>query len=129
MEIISTETLTETLVVDTEGRIVIPSGLTLKHGLRPGDQITVLETEEGLLVRPPAPLPARIDDPEVRAWAENWWNSLTEKEKIDARKEAEEYWALSEEERDAIWNQFPVSIEEEDEGDEIDITAIQNPAR
>jgi AbrB family looped-hinge helix DNA binding protein len=117
METISTETL----VVDAEGRIVIPSGLTLKHGLRPGDHIAILETDEGLLVRP--------EHAEAKAWLENWWNGLTENEKIAARKEAEEYWALSEEERDAIWNQFPVSIEEEDEGDEIDITAIQSPAR
>ena len=117
----------ETLVVDTEGRIIIPSEIALKRGLHPGDQIAVLETDEGLLVRPPAPLPIHIDDPEVRSWAENWWNSMTEEEKIEARKEAEEYEALSEEERDALWQEEPVSIEE-DEGDEIDLAAIQRSA-
>lgn len=98
------ETLaTETLVVDTEGRIVIPSEIALKRGLHPGDQIALLETDEGLLVRP--------EYAEARAWLDNWWGSLTEEEKIEARKEAEEYDALGEEERDAIWNQFPVSID------------------
>ena len=111
----------ETLVVDTEGRIVIPPEIAHKRGLRPGDQIALLETEEGLLVRP--------ENAEARAWLKDCWNGLTEEEKIEARKEAEKYEALSEEERDAIWNQFPVSIEEEDEGDEIDIAAIQSPAR
>lgn len=116
---------TETLVVDIEGRVVIPPEVGQKYGLRPGDKISLVEVAEGLLVRPLV----QIQDPEVRAWAENWWNSLTEEGKIAARKEAEEYEALSEEERDAIWNQFPVSIEEEDEGDEIDITTIRSPAQ
>ncbi|MEK7830093.1 MAG: AbrB/MazE/SpoVT family DNA-binding domain-containing protein [Acidobacteriota bacterium] len=121
-ETLTTETLTtKTLVVDAEGRIVIPSGITLKRGLHPGDQIAILETDEGLLVRP--------EHAEAKAWLDNWWNGMTDEEKIEARKEAEEYEALSEEERDAIWDQFPVSIEEEDEGDEIDITAISNPAQ
>jgi AbrB family looped-hinge helix DNA binding protein len=111
----------ELLFVDTEGKVVIPPEIMRKRGFRPGDQIAVLETEEGLLVRP--------EHAEARAWLEDWWNGLTEEEKFEARKEAEEYEALSEEERDAIWNQFPVSIEEEDEGDEIDIAAIQSPAR
>jgi bifunctional DNA-binding transcriptional regulator/antitoxin component of YhaV-PrlF toxin-antitoxin module len=62
------------LVVDTEGKIVIPPEITHKGGFRPGDQIAILETEEGLLVRP--------EQSEARAWLEDWWNSLTEAEKI-----------------------------------------------
>lgn len=114
----------ERLVVDTEGKIVIPPGVAQKYGLRPGDEISLIETADGLLVRPPA----HINDAEVRAWAENWWNGLTEEERRVARREAEWYESLSEAERDAIWNQFPESIEEEDEGDEIDIAAIQRTA-
>lgn len=118
----------ETLVVDTEGRIVIPPEIAQKYGLRPGDEIALVERPEGLLVRPPL----QINDPEVRAWAEKWWNNMTEEEQREARKEAEWYESLTEAERDALWNQFPESIEEdeeEDEGDEIDIAAIPSPAR
>ena len=41
----------ERLVVDAEGKIVIPLEITQKHGLRPGDEISLIETANGLLVR------------------------------------------------------------------------------
>jgi AbrB family looped-hinge helix DNA binding protein len=106
------------LTVDAEGRIVIPPEITYKRGLRPGDELTLLETEHGLLVCQ-----------EGLALLEEWWNSLTDEEKLEASKEAVAYESLSQEERDAIWNQFPESIEEEAEGDEIDLSAIKRSTR
>jgi bifunctional DNA-binding transcriptional regulator/antitoxin component of YhaV-PrlF toxin-antitoxin module len=111
----------ERLVVDAEGKIVIPLAITQKYGLRPGDEISLVETANGLLVR--------VSDAEAWAWAHHWWNSLTDEEKRTARQEAEAYESLSEEERDAIWKEFQESIEVDAEGDEIDLPAIQRPAR
>ena len=103
----------EKLTVDAEGRIVIPPKVAHKYGLRPGEEVLLVETVGGLLIRP--------NDAEAWAWARGWWESLTEKEKRAARDEADRYESLTEDERDAIWNQFPVSIEEETEGDEIEL--------
>lgn len=111
----------ERLAVDAEGRIVIPPEITQKHGLRPGDEISLVETANGLLVR--------VDDAEAWGWAQNWWSGLTDEEKRVARQEAEQYEAMSEEDRDAIWSQFPESIAADAEGDEIDLSAVQRPAR
>ncbi len=83
----------ERLVVDAEGKVTLPSTLIQRRGLRPGDELTLLETGRGLLVCH-----------EGLALLDDWWENLTEAEKIEARKEAKEYEALSEEERDAIWN-------------------------
>jgi hypothetical protein len=54
---------------------------------------------------------------------------LTEEEKAAAREEAGAYESLSEEEREAIWNEFPESIEADAEGDGIDLSTNQRPAR
>jgi bifunctional DNA-binding transcriptional regulator/antitoxin component of YhaV-PrlF toxin-antitoxin module len=111
----------ERLVVDAEGKIVIPLEITQKHGLRPGDEISLIETANGMLVR--------VSDVEVWDWAQRWWNNLTEEENAAAREEAGAYESLSEEEREAIWNEFPESIEADAEGDEIDLSTNQRPAR
>ena len=108
----------ERLIVDAEGKVTIPPEIIQKRGLRPGDEIMLLETKYGLLVCQKGM--ALLDD---------WWSSLTEEDKRESRQEAEAYEALSEEERDAIWNQFRVSIEEDAEGDEIDLSAIPPPVR
>lgn len=83
----------ERLIVDAEGKVTIPPEIIQKCGLRPGDEITLLETEYGLLVCQKGM--ALLDD---------WWNSLTTDAQREARQEAEVYEALSEEKRDAIWN-------------------------
>jgi AbrB family looped-hinge helix DNA binding protein len=83
------------LVVDAEGRITIPPDIVAKRGLRPGDELTVVEAAEGLL------LYQRGSDP-VTA---RWWSGLSEDERRQARAEAERYESLSEEERDRIWNE------------------------
>lgn len=109
-------------MVDAEGKVTLPATLIQRRGLRPGDSLELVEAAEGLL------LYQKQMDPAVKAWMDNWWNSLTEEEKREARQEADWYESLSEAQQDAIWNQFPVSIEEEDEGDEIDITTIRPAA-
>jgi hypothetical protein len=40
-----------------------------------------------------------------------WWNSLSEEERHLAEAEARRYEALSEEEREAIWNEGVESLE------------------
>src|SRR5947209_17796385 len=105
----------EKLTVDAEGRIVIPPKVAHRYGLRPGEEVLLVETVGGLLIRP--------NDAEAWAWARGWWESLTEKEKRAARDEADRYESLTEDERDAIWNQFPVTIEKETEGDEIEVAS------
>ncbi len=119
----------EILVVDDQGRIVIPPEITHERGWQPGDQITLVETTLGLLVHPG----------DVDAKTLEWRRSLSEEERESARKEAEEYWALSEEERDAVWNADAAELgrwlegddededdkELDDEGDVLDLSTVQ----
>jgi AbrB family looped-hinge helix DNA binding protein len=92
----------EKLVVDADGRITIPSHILEKRGFHPGDELTLVEADEGLLVYQHGldPLTAR------------WWGGLSEDERRQARTEAERYESLSEAERDRLWNQGAESIEE-----------------
>lgn len=116
----------ERLVVDAEGKVTIPSEITHKYGLRPGDEVELLETGRGLVVCH-----------DGLAWAQAWWNSLTEEDKRAARTDAEEYEALSEAERDAIWNEGDAELEKWLEGDDedgngedaIDLSTGQRPVR
>ncbi len=111
----------ERLVVEADGKVVIPPQVIRAGGLQPGDKISVFSTDQGFLVR--------YGDAEVWEWAQAWWDSLSEDDKKIARVEAEWYESLSETERDALWGQFPESIDEAAEGDEIEITAISGAAR
>src|SRR5215475_12557057 len=81
----------ERLIVDAEGKVIIPPKMIHKRGLRPGDELTLVEAAEGLLVYQGGA------DSETIAW----WNSLSEEERHLAEAEARRYEALSEEERDA----------------------------
>ena len=40
----------ERLIVDEEGKVTIPQEIIQKRGLRPGDELALVETAEGLLV-------------------------------------------------------------------------------
>ena len=105
----------ENLVVETDGRIVIPAEVTNKFWIRPGESVSLIPTSKGLLVH--------FTSAEAWAWAEKWWNGLSDEDKKEARKEAEWYESLSEEERDAIWNEGDEDLErwfaeEDDEDDE-----------
>ncbi len=109
----------EVLTVDTQGGIFIPPEVANKWGFGPGDSVVFVETAEGVLIRLEG-----IDRKTLE-----WWNSLSDEDRRIARDEAQKYEALSEEERDAIWNEFDDSIEEEAEGDEIDLSTFQRAVR
>lgn len=109
----------EVLTVDTEGGIFIPPEITNTLGLSPGDSVVIVKTVEGVLLRI-----GGVDSKTLE-----WWNSLSEEDRRIAREEAQKYEALSEEERDAIWNEFDDSIEEKAEGDEIDLSTFQRAVR
>jgi len=113
----------EKLIVDAECRIVISSDISSKFGIHPGDRLMLVQTPEGLLVCN-----------EAQAFLEEWWHSLGEEDKIEARKEADWYESLSENERDTLWNTESEELEEEDdededEGDQIGVSIIQTSAR
>jgi bifunctional DNA-binding transcriptional regulator/antitoxin component of YhaV-PrlF toxin-antitoxin module len=40
----------EKLIVDAEGKVTIPREVLQKCGVRPGDELTLIESAEGLLV-------------------------------------------------------------------------------
>jgi AbrB family looped-hinge helix DNA binding protein len=97
-------TMMEKLTVDAEGKIVIPSEVIQKRGLHPGDELTLVESAEGLLV---------------------YQGGVDEKTLAWQRLLAEDYVLgdenLSEHERDASWNQEAESIDIEAESDELDL--------
>jgi hypothetical protein len=103
----------ERLIVDEEGKVTIPQEIIHKRGLRPGDELALIETAEGLLV-----YQGGIDPK-----SQQWWDSLNENERHLAAEEARRYQALSEQEREAIWQADTESIEPEAEGDELDLPA------
>ena len=101
----------EKLIVDDDGKVTIPPHVLAKRGLHPGDELTLVEADEGLLVYQHGldPLTAR------------WWKGLSDDERRQAEAEARGYEDLSEEERDHIWNEGAESIEEDAEGDEVEL--------
>ncbi|MGH9838011.1 MAG: AbrB/MazE/SpoVT family DNA-binding domain-containing protein [Blastocatellia bacterium] len=105
----------ETLIIDADGKVTIPPEILHKRGLRPGDELALVEAAEGLLVYQGGADAETMD----------WWNSLNEEERQLAREEARRYEALSEEERDALWQEEIISIEEDAEGDEIELPTRQ----
>ncbi len=90
----------ERLIVDKDGKVTIPSEVIQKRGLRPGDELALVESDEGLLI-----YYGGLDSKTMQ-----WWNGLTEEERRKAEEEARRYEAMNEEERDAIWNEGPESI-------------------
>jgi bifunctional DNA-binding transcriptional regulator/antitoxin component of YhaV-PrlF toxin-antitoxin module len=101
----------EKLTVDADGKITIPPEVILKRGLHPGDELSLVESAEGLLV-----YHGGVDEK-----TSAWWNSLDEEQRLLAGDEARLYEKLSEQERDAIWNNEADSIEAEAESDEFDL--------
>jgi hypothetical protein len=99
--------------------VIIPPEVIQKRGLRPGDELTLVEAAEGLLVYQGSA------DSETIAW----WHSLSEEERRLAESEARRYEALTEAERDVIWNESAESIEADAGGDEIELPAREGPAR
>ena len=85
----------EKLTVDAEGKIVIPPEVIQKRGLRPGDELTLVESDDGFLVYQGG----------VDAKTSAWWNRLDDRQRVLAEDDARRYESLSEQERDSIWNQ------------------------
>lgn len=101
----------EKLTVDPDGKITIPPEIVEKRGLRPGDELALVEAAEGLLVYQNG----------VDAKTFEWWTSLSDEDRRVAEAEARHYESLSDAEREAIWNKETDSIEVEAESDEIDL--------
>ena len=101
----------EKLTVDADGKITIPPEVIQKRGLHPGDELSLIESAEGLLV-----YQGGVDDK-----TSQWWMSLDEGQRPIAEEEARRYEWLSDKERDSIWNEEADSIEAEAESDEIDL--------
>lgn len=101
----------EKLTVDTEGKIIIPPEVIQKRGLRPGDELTLVESAEGLLV-----YQGGVDEN-----TSAWWNTLDDRQRQFAEDDARRYESLSEQEREAIWNEAADSIQAEAESDELDL--------
>jgi bifunctional DNA-binding transcriptional regulator/antitoxin component of YhaV-PrlF toxin-antitoxin module len=85
--------VTEKLVVDAEGKVTIPRHILERRGLRPGDELTLVEADEGLLV----------DQHGIDPLTARWWAGLDEGRRGPARAESECYEGLSEGERDRAW--------------------------
>ena len=85
----------EKLTVDAEGRIIIPSEVIQKRGLHPGDELTLVESAEGLLV-----YEGGVDEK-----TSAWYFILNDPQRLLAEDDARRYESLSEQERDSIWNQ------------------------
>ena len=101
----------EKLTVDADGKITIPPEVIQKRGLHPGDELRLVEAAEGLLV-----YQGGVDEK-----TSAWWNSLDAEQRLLAEDEARRYESLSEQQRDAIWNEEADSIRTEAESDEIDL--------
>ncbi|HZS44100.1 MAG TPA: AbrB/MazE/SpoVT family DNA-binding domain-containing protein [Blastocatellia bacterium] len=103
----------EKLIVDTDGKLTIPPEIIKKRGLQPGDELSLIESDEGLLV-----YQGGVDEK-----TRSWWNSLTQDQRQMAELEARRYESLSEEEKNRMWSDDVESTETETEGDEIDLRA------
>ena len=101
----------EKLTVDADGKITIPPEVIKKRGLHPGDELSLVESAEGLLV-----YQGGVDEK-----TSAWWNSLDQEQRLLAETKARRYESLSDGERDSIWNEDADSIEAEAERDEIDL--------
>lgn len=103
----------EKLIVDAEGKVTIPPEVIHKRGLRPGDELALVEAAEGLLVYQGG------IDPKTLAW----WQNLSADERRFAEAEARRYEQRSAAEHDALWNKDAESIDADAEGDEREFPA------
>jgi bifunctional DNA-binding transcriptional regulator/antitoxin component of YhaV-PrlF toxin-antitoxin module len=101
----------EKLTVDADGKIIIPPEVIQKRGLHPGDELTLVESAEGLLV-----YQGGVDEKTLA-----WWTMLDDGQRLRAEDDARRYESLSEQEQDAIWNKEADSIDIEAESDEFDL--------
>ena len=102
----------EKLIVDAEGKVTIPREVLQKCGVRPGDELTLIESAEGLLVYQGGV------DAKTHAWRE----ALSSEEKQQAAVEARAYEQLSEAEQDALWNEGADTLDDAKD-DELELRA------
>ena len=99
----------EKVIVDAEGKVTIPPEVLRKCGVGPGDELTLVESAEGLLVYQGG----------VDAKTLAWWDALSNEDKQRAAAEARAYEELSEAERDAMWNEGADTLDDP-EDDELE---------
>jgi bifunctional DNA-binding transcriptional regulator/antitoxin component of YhaV-PrlF toxin-antitoxin module len=85
----------ERLIVDAEGKVTIPPEVLQKRGICPGDELTLIEAAEGLLVYQGGV------DPKTLVW----WQALSDEEQRQVKGEARAYEQLSNAAREALWNE------------------------
>ena len=102
----------EKLIVDAEGKVTIPPEVLRKCGVSPGDELTLVESAEGLLVYRGG----------VDAKTLGWWDALSSEAKQRATAEAHAYEQLSEAEQDALWNEGADALDDA-EDDELELPA------
>src|SRR5438045_8749331 len=95
----------EKLIVDADGKITIPPEVIKKRGLHPGDELSLVESAEGLLV-----YQGGVDEK-----TSAWWNSLDDGQRLLAETEASRYEGIGDGERDTIWDEENESREHETE--------------
>ena len=103
----------EKLIVDAEGKVTIPPEVIHKRGLRPGDELALIEAAEGFLVYQGG------IDPKTLVW----WQNLSADGRRLAEAEARRYEQLNAREQDALWNEGADTIDAAAEGDEREFPA------
>ena len=96
-----------------KGKSPFPAKVLHKRGLRPGDAVALVESAEGLLVYQGGV------DPQTLAW----WQALSDEDKQRAAAAARHYEALSDAERDALWNEGAETLDADAEDDERELPA------
>jgi len=104
------------LIVDTDGKLVIPPDTVNHCGWQPGDELIAIE-QGGLVVLHPA---GELAD--LKAQIRSWYETLPEAERQQIDAEAGSYDAMNEAERDAFWNEPLRQTFEESDTDEHDAT-------
>lgn len=104
------------LVVDIDGKLIIPPDTVSHCGWQPGDELVAIEQGGTVVLHPAGDLTEL--NAQIRAWYENF--SEAERQQVDA--EAQSYEAMTEAEREAFWNDPLRQAFEEAETDERDAT-------
>lgn len=72
--------------LSSKGQVIIPKPVRTAHKWKPGQELEVVETDEGVLLRPRAPFPAsRLDDVAGMLAYEGSPKSLEDMERAIAR--------------------------------------------
>jgi bifunctional DNA-binding transcriptional regulator/antitoxin component of YhaV-PrlF toxin-antitoxin module len=113
------------IVVEPDGRIIIPDEITTSQGLKPGDELVLIPRPGGLTLLHPK-IAHLLEDHarELRAWYE----SLSPEQRAEVDRDFAAYDALSKEDQERLWNEPHARVLDEPEDDEIDTTKFR-PAR